>query len=369
MFSKVRKVIGNTLGWRTNNKIIVIESDDWGSIRMPSTKTFDHLVQRGFTIADDPYCKYDSLERNVDLERLFDVLSNHKDSTGRSPVITGLCLMANPDFELIREHDFSSYFYKTLPDTLLHSSGSTEVLELWNEGKAKRIFDPQFHGREHLNVNFWLKDLQEGNPDTLEAFNSGVWGVYSNRILKDYQAAFNIEFEEDLNYQHEVIIDGIDLFNLYLGYKPTFFVPTNGPFNLSLSKTLAKKGIKYILLDKFQKEPLTGNKIRRHFHYLGKRNKYGQVYMSRNVAFEPSQFPKLDNVNTCLRDISLAFQLNKPAVISTHRLNYIGAHYEENSRKNLKLLDNLLGQIIKRWPEVEFITSEELGDTIITSQN
>lgn len=30
----------NIPGWRTNRKIVVIESDDWGSIRMPSQEVY-----------------------------------------------------------------------------------------------------------------------------------------------------------------------------------------------------------------------------------------------------------------------------------------------------------------------------------------
>ena len=35
----------NIPGWRTKRKIVVIESDDWGSIRMPSLKVFETLNQ------------------------------------------------------------------------------------------------------------------------------------------------------------------------------------------------------------------------------------------------------------------------------------------------------------------------------------
>ena len=30
--------LSNLPGWRTSRKIVVIESDDWGTIRMPSNK-------------------------------------------------------------------------------------------------------------------------------------------------------------------------------------------------------------------------------------------------------------------------------------------------------------------------------------------
>jgi len=237
-------------------------------------------------------------------------------------------------------------------------------LDLWKQGKESRLFEPQFHGREHLNVQFWLRDLQKGNKDTLAAFNSGVWGVYSKSSNKVYQEAFDIDDISDLEYQKEVIEEGMDLFNQLLGYAPHFFVPTNGPFNLSHQKTLANKGIKYLILDKFQKELVGHGKIKRHLHNLGKRNRYGQIYMTRNAAFEPTQFPDRDNVDHCLKDIELAFRLNNRAVISTHRLNYIGAINEKNSSDGLKELSNLLKRMFRRWPNIEFMTSVELGETI-----
>jgi len=109
---QLRKILDNAIGWRTNRKIVVFESDDLGSIRMPSREVFDSLVKKGFAIKDDPYCNNDAMERNVDLERLFETLSKFKDATGRIPVITGLCLVANPDFMKIEESNFAQYFYK-----------------------------------------------------------------------------------------------------------------------------------------------------------------------------------------------------------------------------------------------------------------
>jgi len=36
----LRKNLVNIPGWRTNRKIVVIESDDWGSVRMPSREVY-----------------------------------------------------------------------------------------------------------------------------------------------------------------------------------------------------------------------------------------------------------------------------------------------------------------------------------------
>ncbi|HPG34150.1 MAG TPA: hypothetical protein PLM34_09855 [Lentimicrobium sp.] len=314
----------NFQGWHTNRKIIVFESDDWGSILMSSKEAFRKLVDSGIPGQDNPYCKYDALESNADLENLFEVLSQFKDFKGNYPVFTGVNVVANPDFDKIKASDFQQYFYEPFTETFKKYPVHNRVYQLWHEGIEKRLFVPQFHGREHLNVQRWLRDLNSGNTDTRMAFDFGLWGIYSPLIKADYQAAFDLEYSSDLDYQHSVLTEGIDLFIELYGYQPTFFVPTNGPFNLALEPTLKSKGIKYIMLDKLQKEPLGNGMYKTHLRYLGKQNKLGQIYMSRNAGFEPSQFPDQDNVNVCLKSIELAFKLHKPATISTHRVNYIG---------------------------------------------
>ena len=42
----------------------------------------------------------------------------------------------------------------------------------------------------------------------------------------------------------------------------------------------------------------------------------------------------------------------------------MGALNEENRRNNLKLLDELLRRILNKWPDVEFMTSDQLGEMI-----
>jgi hypothetical protein len=45
-------------------------------------------------------------------------------------------------------------------------------------------------------------------------------------------------------------------------------------------------------------------------------------------------------------------------------VNYIGALDENNRTRGLKQLDELLSAVTKNWPDVEFITSDQLGDII-----
>lgn len=96
---KIGKGILNLANWHTDRKIIVIDSDDWGSIRMPSREVYQKLLNKGYAVDRDAYNKYDSLASEADLSNLFDVLSRYKDKNGNSPVITANAVMANPDFK------------------------------------------------------------------------------------------------------------------------------------------------------------------------------------------------------------------------------------------------------------------------------
>jgi hypothetical protein len=154
------------------------------------------------------------------------------------------------------------------------------------------------------------------------------------------------------------------LFESLFGYKAEVFVPTNGWFNNSLEEILFQNGIKYIGVSKIQKEPVGNHKYKTRLHYLGQKCKNGQIYLTRNCFFEPSSNWKTDWVGACLREIHSAFLLKKPAIISTHRVNYIGYLNPSNSENGLKLLEILLKSIKTAWPEVEFMTSKDLGDLI-----
>lgn len=365
----LRNVI-NIPGWSTKRKIVVIESDDWGSIRMSSKQDRDELIQAGFDFSNQPFNRYDALESNDDLTALYQVLKKHKDATGRHPVFTAVSIVANPDFEKIKAGNFQQYFYEPFTETLNRYPNSDKVIDLYKQGISERLFVPIFHGREHLNAQRWLRALQSGNKSVLKTFQHGVTAVHigpGKEFLGDFQAAFDLDVPEDVYYMKDVLAEGLYLFEKLWGYKSPYFVATNGPFNNSLEQVLAEKEVKYILGERFQREPLGNGNYKKHFHYIGMKNKYKQIYLTRNAMFEPaiSAFGLSENpVENCLKSIQRSFRWGKPATICTHRINYIGRIEEANRTKNLELLDALLASIVKLWPDVEFMTSVELGDLI-----
>jgi hypothetical protein len=358
--------VSNIPGAVINRKIVVIESDDWGSLRMPSLETFNELRNKGLDVDSGDSKRYninDTLESSDDLKELFKVLTSVKDHKGHYPVFTPVAVVANPDFQKIKENNFKKYYWEPFTNTL-NRYNRTGTFELWREGIDRKIFLPEFHGREHLNVAIWMRALQNNDKETLLGFDNEVWG-YNNKNLHNimYQAAFDLEFQSDLKIQQEVLESGLDLFEQLFGYKARYFVPPNGPFNNSLEKTVAQKGIDYLFASKVQEEVLGEGKTKKRYYWLGKKNEYGQTYMSRNCFFEPS-LEGVDWVTSCLKDIERAFRWKKPAVISSHRVNFIGGLNPKNRETSLIEFKKLLNAIVVNWPEVEFKSSAELGDLI-----
>jgi hypothetical protein len=84
------------------------------------------------------------------------------------------------------------------------------------------------------------------------------------------------------------------------------------------------------------------------------------------VIFEPTFNNKQqDWINYTLYQVETAFRWNRPAVISSHRVNY-GGHIDPGNRKTGVLaLKELLRRIVQKWPEVEFMAANELGNLIV----
>ena len=360
----------NCIGFSTGRKIIVIESDDWGGIRMPSNQALEIITKKGLNSFGSSFRfnKYDTLADKSDLILLFELLSSFRDYKGNHPLITALTVVANPDFEKIRENGFNKYFYEPFPGTLERYYGSDNPFFLWKEGIKHKLFLPQFHGREHLNVAVWMNALKQNDVEARFAFDHGLWGYNNTHPLGImYQSAFSLEILDHLHLQAEIIKDGLRLFEELFGYRASYFVPPNSPFNHQLEAVAASEGIRFIFSSKIQNEPLGEGKIKKSFHYPGQKNRFGQYYLSRNCFFEQSE-PGKDWVDSCMNDISIAFRYHKPAVISSHRVNYIGALDPSNRTRGLQQLKVLFAQILKTWPDVEFMSSVELGDMMTQSK-
>jgi hypothetical protein len=183
-----------------------------------------------------------------------------------------------------------------------------------------------------------------------------------------YMEALDYFSIEECNEKEFILRDGIKLFEDIFGYKSISFIANCYIWDHHVEKTLSKLGVKYLQgiinqciphVDKHLNHSLKFKK-----HYFGEQNKFGQRYLIRNVFFEPSLDYEKDWISDCLQRIDIAFKCKKPAIICSHRLNFIGYINENNRKSNLLLFETLLKKIIKKWPDVEFVTTPEVENLI-----
>ena len=159
------------------------------------------------------------------------------------------------------------------------------------------------------------------------------------------------------------LADALNSFREIFGFDSRSFIAPNFVWGPSVESAAKAHGVDYIQSGEVQwlpgKSPLT-----RRRRFQGQKNSIGQRYLVRNVKFEPSFDLNSDWAGLALRDVDVAFKLRKPAVISTHRVNFMGGLSAPNRDRGLALLKDLLGRVVKRWPDVEFLSAVELGDAM-----
>lgn len=360
--------VTNIPGWRTRSKIVVFESDDWGSMRMPSKHAYESLLKAGIRVDKSKYDSLDSLENGADLTNLLDLLSEFKGSRGEHPVFTFNTVMANPNFKLIEDSRFLEYHFDFFFDSYKKYYGE-DLKSVWFEGINKGLIKPQFHAREHVNLQLWIRDLLSGNKDTLSAFQREFFGLKtrtSSSLQNHYLAAFCAETKEELDGVKEITRQGLQMFRDLFGFSSKSFIACNYIWPKKLEPSLSSFGIEYMQGQRVQKDPFSvKGKIKTNYHYTGQKSGEA-LYLVRNVLFEPFFDSKRDWVNACMKQISNAFFWGKPAVISSHRINYVSNMDVRHRDRNLNMLRSLIDLILKKWPDTQFVSSDQLGDLIIT---
>lgn len=352
---------------RLRKPIVVFESDDWGSIRMPSLDAFNYLIKNGVPLRKPKsYDCLDTIESNDDLLFLIETLNSVKDGDGNPAVMTMNTVVGNPDFEKIEKGQYEVYCFESFFDTYKKYHNSNNVEKLWNEGISNHLLRPQYHGREHLNFQRWLLFLQSKDPLVMEAFHKRVVSLGSSY---HFMEAYNPSSQSEYEGIERSIREGVDVFKKSFGYFPESFIAPCYQWDSQIEDILKRIGIVIIQGNYFQKLSeleftITNKKWVP--HYLGEINSYRQVYLTRNCRFEPSENPKY-NADRCLKDISRHLRAGRPAIVSCHRQNFIGSLKPNNRDNNLKQFKSLLDNIVKIFPEVTFMPSDQLGRSILSN--
>lgn len=341
--------------------------DDWGSVRTKDKAAYSYLLSKGVPM-DDRFSRKDTLANEDDLTALFEVLDSVKDCNGRPACFTSVMNPANPDFDQIKRNDFRVFYNEPFTTTLRkYGKGYENTFDLWKEGIGQGFFYPIFHGTEHISRKKWMEALQSRHEPTHWAFECdsvGIPNVPGYTPVHHIMQPYYIDTPEDNELLQKQISEGIEMFTALFNFRPRQFKAGGDIISPELYPALANYGIEYMDEPLYTKRHTGSGKYVKVFNHTGKINSIGQKVLVRNAMFEPTNNIPFDSVGNCLKLINAAFFFQKPAIISSHRVNYMGALDEKNREEGLKQLLFLLKEIVKRWPDVEFVNADQVGDII-----
>lgn len=360
----------NMFGPKTERKIVVFSVDDYGNVRLDSAAARANLDAAGLKIYSR-FDKLDTLETKADLEQLYEVLSSVKDKNQNPAVFTPFALPCNIDFVKMESEGYREFRYETLPETYRKlASKNPQAYDgawaLWQEGIAKGLMRPQFHGREHLNLTIFKDMLQKQDPQLLAALRNRSFTSISDEAYPTMQSTAAFDFWDPAENEKflPILEEGLDKFEQVYGYKSNHFTPPVYSIHHSLFATLKQKGIDYIDLGLVRKEHQGFGKYKSEINYTGKKTSQGLSIIVRNVVFEPTEDRGIDWIAFTMKQIEAAFRWNKPANISSHRVNFCGHIDPKNREKGLSILKTLLREIVKKWPDVEFMSADAAAKII-----
>ncbi len=358
--------VKNLRGWRTRRRLLAFAVDDYANVRVDSREALGRLSGAGLDLSS-PFDHLDTVETRQDLEALFEVLDSVRDGCGRPAIFTAYAMSANPDFGCILENAWK-YHYETVGETFLRLSSEQSAAydgtwALWQEGMARGLIQPQFHGREHLNIDLFEHKLREKSPDVMANLeNRSLAGITDDPAMPGvgFTHAFDLNDQSQVDRHREILRDGLELFEKVWGFRSITFTPPAQKLHPSLFAVAEAGGV--VSIDKPLRcvRAMGDGTEQREINRSGRQRGQDHVTVVRNVVFEPNKDMGFDPVERAMQQINAAFRWRKPAIVSSHRVNYCGHIEESNRKRGLDALAILLQRITQRWPDVEFISVDQL---------
>lgn len=349
-------------GKKTNKQIVVFESDDWGAERNFSKQNLDKLLKEYPKFAHDIYQKYDILETDEDIVNLKNVLKANKDKNGHSAVFTLNFAMKNIDYKNLDINNVDDIKLISIKEYYTESKNSKNVLKIVKEDIGN-CFSAQLHGREHINICKLKKEILSGDALAKDALKLNIVGVNSSEYSG--MDVLNTDDEKSKIMLTEAMQEFKDVF----GKTSESFIAPCYTWKKSDERVLSELGVKYMQGNFFQNEP-NKNRYRKIYHPFGRKSKSSQLtYIYRNCNFEPSREKvkgRTDEqiLNNVMMEIRQAFKNKTPAVICSHRVNYVSGISREMAENNLHLLDTLLKRIKSEFNDVLFMDTVSMCEEI-----
>lgn len=312
--------------------VVIIESDDWG----PGPE-----------------------EHAKALEALAALLKQYRDQAGRSPVMTLGVILAVPDARRTRNGDPGLDYHRVELD----DPRCTRVLDAMRNGVRDGVFTTQLHGLEH----YWPPALMKA-----AAISGSIreWlGAHEFPATEQLPSALQSRWIDGAESPAAPLADSavtsalaeeVRVFTRIFSRPPAVYVPTTFIWTEAVERAAANCGIR-VLVTPGVRNTRRGKKGvpvpdgTRHIN--GGHTASGLVTVVRDIYFEPAIGHTV--VGTMDRIVGHT-RLGRPALLETHRANFVGPAATQND--SLRKLAELFDQLRARLPETRFMSTEELAE-------
>ncbi len=341
----IKKHLPHFLRNKLKQKYIIIESDDWGLERALDKQSVEWMKKK-YTPEKMSRWSFDSLETEEDMNKLYEVLNLYKGKFDSPPVITANFITYNVDYSVKETLQFRS-----LSDGF-NDSGNN-IKEKYFEGIQCGLIFPQLHGYSHYNISESEKyfNTSEGK----ESFENNFF--YAKTTIKGYLSFLHGEFGSE-NFKNNYLNLASEEFKKYFGFYSSTLIPPTFIFDKEYIDEVKKNNIKLI---QSSNRLVTTDGKRYKYPYL--QNRKGLYWSIRNARLDPHVSYGFDHLQ-CLDSIEKAFKYDLPAVIDFHRVNFAGSFDPAYRSDTLKELSLLLKSIHKKWPDSQFIHSQNLNEIL-----
>ena len=309
--------------------VMIIESDDWGAGPVEA--------------------------QAAALNRLVDVLSRHRDQSGRHPVMTLALVLAVPDGRAI---SLDGQYHRRLLDDPLFAP----VRQAIQRGRVTGVFALQLHGLEHYwpaglmasadpSVRTWLVAETPGLTEKLPPHLQSRWvdaSMLPSHPLKQSAVA-------------EAVAEEVHLFESIFGEKPRVAVPPTFVWTADVEQEWAREGVEFVVTPGLRSacRDATGLPNCDTGPFRNGERGTGVTYIVRDDYFEPERGHRAERGMAALAH---KWAQRRACLFETHRSNFMGD--DESAAQNLVEIDRLYSLAHRYYADLRFVSTEELGHVL-----
>jgi O-antigen/teichoic acid export membrane protein len=326
---------------------VLVQSDDWGRVGIPSLEVITELQNEGLLGRESPWDWY-GLESADDVDALAAVLVNIRDSDGRCACMTANFIMGNADLRRMAAENWQEFHWLSIGEGFPGPWDADEVMHSYRRAIASGAFYPALHGLTHFNIKGLmdsLKDAGELGRRTRALAQRDI--PYLRSITPEFNFAL---VRKDASGEHFLsesdqnawIQNGVRAFEDVFGCMPDSTCAPGYRANELTYALFARAGIGVVEEGVWAVPQDDGGVLR----------------LGRNVSFEPV-LDEGDQVERALAQAAECVAAGLPITICTHSINYV-SRFLGRAAQGREDLSRLLNGLRERFPNLRFASDREL---------